>query len=286
MSENEQLSNVELITNDTFERLKSKNNRRKFINGVLYVSIFIGLCALFIGICVVIFFKVETIDVTGSTIYNELLIIEASGIELEQNIYSLNERQIEESIVMNYPYIKGVKIIRHLPSTIELSLTIDTPYYYTLFIDEYFVLSNDLRVLERSEDFSRIMELRVNYDIIEIKTPSIKYSVVGREIVFKRGSDFDFVKNTMQVFESTGIYAEINKINLSNKYDIYIIYNNRYKIIFGNSDDLSTKITWALGIIEEHMSDEDQRNQRERGTIEAYDIKIGSFEGNNQLILE
>jgi len=284
MSENEQLSNVELITNDTFERLKSKNNRRKFINGVLYVTIFVCLCAIFIGICVVVFFKVETIDVTGSMIYDDRLIIEASGIELEQNIYSLNERQIEENIVMHYPYIKGVEIKRHLPSTVELVLTIDTPYYYTLFIDEYFVLSNDLRVLERSEDLARIMELRISYDIIEIKIPSIVYSVVGREIVFKRRSDFDFVKKLMQAFESTAIYEEINKVNLSNKYDIYIIYNNRYKIIFGNSDDLYTKIVNAMEVMEDLMTDDTSRNQK--GTIEVYDIKIGSFLGDNQLILE
>ena len=283
MAENEQKSNVELISNDTFDRLRASKNRRKILNAFLYFTVAICICGAFVIVCILVFFKIDEIEVTGSIMYSADLIVGTSGIEPEQNIYSLNERQIEQAIIMNHPYIKGVEIKRHLPSAVELFLIEDTPCYYTLFIDEYFVLSNNLRVLERTEDLVRIMELKITYGLVEIKIPAITYSVVGREIVFKRSSDFDFVKNIMESFESTGLYADINKVNLSNKYNIYVIYNNRYKIMFGNSNDLYSKITYALGILDDNW---EEMRKYQKGIIEVYDVNIASFEGNNQLILE
>lgn len=79
------------------------------------------IVALTVGATV--FFRVERVTVTGGQRYTQEEIIAASGIELGDNLYSLNKVRIDQNIRTTLPYIGDLTINRALPSTIQITVT-------------------------------------------------------------------------------------------------------------------------------------------------------------------
>jgi len=70
-----------------------------------------------------VFFRVETIAVSGNRRYTEEDIIAASGIQMGDNLYALNKVRIGRNIRTLLPYVGELSINRSLPSTIVIRVT-------------------------------------------------------------------------------------------------------------------------------------------------------------------
>ena len=70
-----------------------------------------------------VFFRVETVAVSGNQRYTREEIVAASGIQLGDNLYSLNKIRIDQNIRRTLPYIGDLSINRALPSTIVITVT-------------------------------------------------------------------------------------------------------------------------------------------------------------------
>ena len=70
-----------------------------------------------------VFFRVERVSVSGNQRYTQEEIIAASGIQLGDNLYSLNKVRIGRNIRTTLPYIGELTINRALPSTIVIKVT-------------------------------------------------------------------------------------------------------------------------------------------------------------------
>jgi len=79
------------------------------------------LVALTVGATV--FFRVETVAVSGNSRYTEEDVVSASGIELGDNLYGLNKVKVSEQLRQQLPYVGEVTIRRALPSTIVIAVT-------------------------------------------------------------------------------------------------------------------------------------------------------------------
>lgn len=70
-----------------------------------------------------VFFQVETIAVTGNSRYTQGEIIDASGVQVGDNLFRMNKKQISQEILHQLPYVESVTILRGLPSTITFQVT-------------------------------------------------------------------------------------------------------------------------------------------------------------------
>ncbi len=84
------------------------------------------MCILFIFAAaftaLTIFFRVQHIEVSGSERYDAQTIVEASGIETEDNLFLLNKYSIGRTICETLPYVEAVSIRRALPDTIVVAV--------------------------------------------------------------------------------------------------------------------------------------------------------------------
>ena len=71
---------------------------------------------------VAIFFKVNTVEVQGNTIYSAEEIRSASGIQKGDNLFTLNKEAAAGSIKASLPYVETVSIIRFLPDKIVIEV--------------------------------------------------------------------------------------------------------------------------------------------------------------------
>jgi cell division protein FtsQ len=104
-------------------RKNRKRRRKKSRFGFLFKLLcFVTLvAALTVGATV--FFRVEVIAVSGNNRYTQEEIVEASGIQMGDNLYQLNKNKLSHQILQQLPYTKTVVIRRSLPNTITILVT-------------------------------------------------------------------------------------------------------------------------------------------------------------------
>lgn len=106
---------------------RSSRSRTHRKNRGRFGPLFKLLCVIAVGVALTVgatvFFRVETIEVSGNQRYTREDIIAASGIELGDNLYALNKVRIGRNIRTLLPYVGELSINRALPSTIVIHVT-------------------------------------------------------------------------------------------------------------------------------------------------------------------
>ena len=102
---------------------RNRQRRRRGRFGFLYklLSFLIVFTAVLAG-CVV-FFRVNQITVTGNSRYSVQEIIEASGVEVGDNLFLVNRPQTAQRILGTLPYVENAVPVHRLPDTVELNIT-------------------------------------------------------------------------------------------------------------------------------------------------------------------
>lgn len=114
----------EVWEDDMSRRSRSRTHRR---NRGRFGPLFKLLCVLGVVVALTggatVFFRVETVEVTGNQRYTREEIVAASGIQTGDNLYALNKVSIDRKIRTQLPYVGELSINRSLPSTIRIDVT-------------------------------------------------------------------------------------------------------------------------------------------------------------------
>lgn len=106
---------------------RSNRSRTRRRNRGRFGPLFKLLCVLGVVVALTggatVFFRVETVTVTGNQRYTQEEIITASGIQMGDNLYALNKVRIDRKIRTQLPYVGELSINRALPSTILIAVT-------------------------------------------------------------------------------------------------------------------------------------------------------------------
>lgn len=248
-----QLSNNERIINRTNQR-RQKIRRKKII-----IRTLIGVVFLCVGVilALTLFFNINKIVVSGDKVYSDKEIIEASGIKEGDNLIFLSKSALDEEISSELAYVGSVKIKRRLPSTLEIIVTKTDAYMAVAKDGYYIILDRNGKVLEK--DLETVGENIILANLGEIET--IK---VGETITLKEEKVFTKLNNLLAECENTGI-TDISMIDLSDIYNIKIVYQGRITLELGETDknNLSSKLALGKAAIEK----QDEENNLYRGTI-------------------
>ena len=102
---------------------------------------------------VAIFFKVNTVEVQGNTIYSAEEIRSASGIQKGDNLFTLNKEADAGSIKASLPYVETVSIIRFLPDKIVIEVKeSDATFAVTTDTNTTWLINSVGKALEQISD--------------------------------------------------------------------------------------------------------------------------------------
>lgn len=251
-SRNNQLSGDERIVNRTNQRRK-KNKRKQMITRVVLLVIF--LCAG-ITLALTMFFNISEITVTGDTVYSSEEVITKSEVNIGDNLIFISKSKINEKISTELPYVDSVKIKRHLPTKLELVIT-KTEAVYAVAVNGYYVLLNENgKVLEKDLEY-------IGENIILLNIGEIESVEIGRPIL--AGANYlEKLMSVRKVCSENGLDG-ITSMDLSNLYDIKLVYQGRITLELGetNKENLPKKIALGKAAIET----QDEENAQYRGTI-------------------
>lgn len=105
----------------------ARNNHRHRRNRRRLGPLFKLLCVLAVVVALTmgatVFFQVETVAISGNSRYTEEDVIQATGIQIGDNLFQMNKYQIKQQVLQKLPYVEDLVIRRSLPSTIVITVT-------------------------------------------------------------------------------------------------------------------------------------------------------------------
>ena len=121
---------------------------------------------------VAIFFKVNTVEVQGNTIYSAEEIRSASGIQKGDNLFTLNKEAAAGSIKASLPYVETVSIIRFLPDKIVIEVKeSDATFAVTTDTNTTWLINSVGKALEQISDSSPDSALTAEPAAPDTETP-------------------------------------------------------------------------------------------------------------------
>ena len=223
--------------NETKEMRRKKRRKRRLLVG--FIVFMITAMSVAAVLSITILFPVKTVKAKGSKLYTEKQIIKSSGITEENNLFTLSAEAVTKNLVRNLPYIDSVELKRELPDTITIIVK-DATEYASFFADDvYYVISRGGRVI------NAYTEQPENTFLIEGCTAKCK---VGQMAQFDDEKNQKIIFNLAQELEKENIF--INKINISDKYNITLTVEGRFNVILGSETNVENKIAQLDSMIE------------------------------------
>lgn len=204
----------------------SKYRRRRGRFGVLYklLSVLLILAAI-VGGCIV-FFRVEEITVAGSTTYAEQQIIDASGVEMEDNLFLVQKVPTGRRILNALPYIKEVNIRRVLPNGLLITVNECIPVAALEGEDgSWWILDSSAKLLEQGDDALARPYMKIT------GLTALKPSAGDRVAVsVEETTKLDSLKSILAALEERGMFANVNSADLSGVTEIRMVYQDHFAV--------------------------------------------------------
>ncbi|MBQ8552465.1 MAG: FtsQ-type POTRA domain-containing protein [Clostridia bacterium] len=239
---------AQIKSKESLQKFQKHNRTRRHFSRLTYFVIFGVLTAVFVIICLAVFFRIKEIEIVGSSRYSKERILSITGIEEGLSLYEISNSDLEP-LRGRLAYIKQARITRQLPHTLIINITEDEPRYMCELYGEYFILSDELRVLDRVFERSELDGM----GLIELVFPEINSALVGYEIEFAAEVSERYVTAYIDALESSPLFSKTTAFDLRDRFNLALIASDIYLIDLGNGDELNTKLTAVAGMLENEV---------------------------------
>lgn len=229
-----------------------QRNRRIFASFVLLTVVLVSVVAL----SLTVFFKIDTIKIEGDSRYEASQIEEASGIKKGKNLFLLSVSDAQENIQNKLPYISKAVITRHLPSSVIIQVESTDAVFCFNTGSGYALTDADGKVLEI------VSEDKIPENAAVINASGAYFAEAGKAIKADDEDEWTLLKTVFAAVEESGI-KDITEINVVSKANIYLVYQNRFTLKLGTTNELVYKLKSAVEIIKK----EDEINPTTKGDI-------------------
>lgn len=209
--------------------------------------------AFFLGLS--IFFKVDTVTVSGCDKYSAWTVAEASGIEEGQNLLFFGEASASSRIIDALPYVKSVRFARTLPGTVTIIIE-EAPVAYALqdTAGAWWLVTAQGRVAEQVD--AATAGKHTNILGVTLQSPAVGANATAREQAAEESSvtGADRLTAALQIakhLESNEMLGVVASVDVSNLQAIGMWYGTRYQVKLGDIADMDYKIAAVKSAVSE-----------------------------------
>jgi len=196
-------------------------------------------------------FSLKEITVSGETRYLKEAIVQQSGLSVGQSIWSVDKVEAGERVLAAFPYIQDVKVVNTAYNKLDIAVS-ETDEIGVMYGDgKWLAVGSNGRILEVTAVESD-RPLRALY----LKGAEAVGKAVGEQAMDDRS--FAIVNELLAAFREYDLDG-VCEIDLSNKSDLRINWNNRITVKLGNDSNLTHEIgvmTSALPGIERQYGEQ------------------------------
>ena len=201
------------------------------------------------------FFKVSTVEVTGSSRYRDGEVAAASGVELGDNLVLLDKYRIAQRIYTELPYVTEALINRKFPSTLVLEVTETTAVASIQGAGGYWLLSAGEKLLEAVDETGAQDYLRITG--LEAVNPAVSARL---ELPEDSPITLERLGQLLSAMERLEMLGRADGLDLSDRSDLVLGYDGRFQVIISYDADFDYKLLCLLEAVK-------CLEPNERGTI-------------------
>lgn len=227
------------------QRRRRRSRRTKIRSGAfsgILIMLAVVAATLF-GIT--LFFKVNTVEIRGNSVYDAEAVISASGIEKGDNLLAVSRAAVAARIEVALPYVEHVRISRVLPDTVVIEIT-ESQSVFTVQSDtgEYWLMNFGGKLLEQ-----------VSAEAAQTHPAITGFTVTAPEAGAKAmpssEESFASAMTLLSAIQGTGLADKLGRVDVSKNYDVVAWYLDRFEIQFGTTQEMEYKIKYLLAVLQE-----------------------------------
>ncbi|MBO4423743.1 MAG: FtsQ-type POTRA domain-containing protein [Clostridia bacterium] len=237
----------ETETRRMLENYREKRARKTAVRRTVGVCVILAVVAVIIAAAVLVFFRISDVSISGSARYGEQELEEALGLSPWSNLFLTNMGTLRTRLHKAYPSLDRIEIRRQLPDKLVITVTDSVGAYYMKMGGDVYTMTSSLRITERG---SFIPE-----GCRELILCDIKSAVIGNTVEFKTDTTYNYLTGLLSKIETHDTENNINRIDMSGKFDIRLRYQDRFIIMIGDAENAELKLKAAESIISMQSDD-------------------------------
>lgn len=189
-----------------------------------------------------VFFRIDEIQVKGSTYYAAETVIAHSTVRNGDNLFRTDIDGIEERLTRLMVYADEVKVRRKLPSRLVITVKEAVPRYNLYQDGKYFLVSTSGKILENNMTAPKEDYLTVSGFEIKNTDPGAKLESEDN----LKARILDEITENLEKMKFSGV----EEIDISDRTDIKLFYEGRIEIRIGSSLDIPYKLKYVRAVID------------------------------------
>lgn len=233
------------------KRTKTYKRRKKpKYQYVLFAAVLMTV-TLTLGMSV--FFKIKTIQITGSSKYTEEEILAASGIKLGKNLMTTRNSSVAAGIKEKLPYIDRVTITKIWPSTLIISVGASP---FTAVIEKesggYYKIGSSGKVLEEFDELPQVQQIEIK----GLRANSEK-SKIGKTFVAEDDKKvaYGYTLKVIKAIAEAGIEKSVTWLDVTEPGNISFDFNGMFTVEIGTGENIEDKLVVLARMIEDIGTD-------------------------------
>lgn len=222
-----------------YQNAKRMRRRRRWMPFYILTVLLLTAC-IGVSLSMTVFFNVEHIEVGGSAPqYTAAQIVESGKLDVGDNLLRMSTQEIQERIE-RMQYVESATVEKQYPDTVRIEVKECRAAFSIYFDNGILRTSSSGKIIENSTEAAENLPVVYGYNP-SILTPG------------EHTASSDSVKSeiflTFSEMMNTELSVPITAIDMSDKYNIVVWFDDRIEFSMGNWNEIPYKITLAEAVI-------------------------------------
>ncbi len=239
---------------DRYGAARKKKSRSAFFAPLSFLLVCV---AVVFGMGV--FFRVQTIDVEGMEEYTPEQIIEASGIDIGDNLFFINRAAASTRIYSRLPRVETADVEPHLPNRLTIHVKESYALAYVECQGVYWVVTGNCKLLQTATPDEVA-------GLIHVLNLSPQAPEAGKAMTVAEDDSLKlaYLQQLLGAFEELNMAGDVDQLDMSNPANPTFQYLGRFTVRMGSNDNTDYKLRMLLSGVP-------QLGETEIGTINLSD---------------
>lgn len=254
----------------------SKRLRRRRRNmSAYYFLVTLLVAGVGLSLSMTFLFNINEIRVSGETQYSSEEIVNASQVYIGDNMVRMKSDEVKNKILSSLIYVEDVKIKKAFPDVLEFNVIPSVPYANIEYENKYIMVSQEGKMLEVIQS--------PREDLLTVTGLSLVDATLGNKIVLDDEQKLRIYDRICDEIENQNI-KKLVSVDLTDKYEIKMDYDNRIAIELGDWTDISYKLAYVKRVLDVEIAEDEEGYFILRGTNGASFISKSDMELHQGII--
>ncbi len=240
--------------------MSQQKERKPFQRKKLMLQLLtVAAVALAIAIGISIFFKVDTVSVSGLEKYSYDTIREAAGIQEGDSLLFFSRAEVSSRIMQKLPYIKAVRIGITLPGTVNIVVEeVMVAYAIQDQTENWWLISAEGVVLEQTDGAAAQEHTAISGVLLKSPEVGAQVQAAPDSNASETVTASDRLSTALQVLqamEKNELLGEFTQVDVTDLYDLKIWHGKDYQFTLGDHTQLELKLALVRAYLPKILAD-------------------------------